>query len=194
MSLASAFIAAPVAKAQSVAPASAPVPAASSSIEGLWLWKETNKKTKRVDVNLVLEAKKCADSDKSCMTIYWISPESTKSFDGFGDPSQTRKKITDHEDMSQVTEEDVLGLCGFSPKLEGRFITDTRWEGKMEVRGRGLKLDTSVQKISDDTLAVHSWKSIPVLGRVFNRNLKWTRIDPNDPLHPPCKKPGNPAP
>lgn len=132
------------------------------------LWKTTT-------FDAVISMKPCA-SQGVCGEVYWMNPQDKTLFDYFGDKS-TR-------DIGQpVTEADVKALCGFSPKLDFKQTAPNRWQGTMDLRGKGMTVNIDATRLNDREMKVDTSKF------VVRQSETWTRVDANDPRYPKCERP-----
>jgi hypothetical protein len=143
-----------------------PVPSSSASDVTFW-------KTQSLDAVIRIEN----GPDGARSELYWMNPKDTKIFDYFGDK-------TGRDAGSAVTESDVKGLCGFSPKLDFKAAGEQRWRGTMELRGMGMEVNVEATRLNDRQMRVDTSKFI------IRQSETWTRIDAGDPRYPACRKPG----
>jgi len=147
------------------APEAQSTPVTAPNEETLW-------KTQKFDAVIALRP---CDSSGVCGEIRWLNPDDTGLTDYFGDPARRGEGVDSRAE--------VEALCGFSPKMQVKDAGPGRWQGQMELRGMGMNVNIDAQKINDQQLKVVFSKGI------FSRTENWTRVQPNDPRYPACKKP-----
>lgn len=144
----------------------APVPPtpAIGAVETLW-------KTNVVDA--VIRLRTCPESGL-CGTLHWVNPEDRRAFDYFGD--QDIKKTF------RPTREDILGLCDYKPRMQFNQVAPNKWEGRLEMRGRGVTVNMEATLENENQLKVVASKAI------FSERDTWTRVAENDPRYPRCTR------
>ncbi|MFN7113927.1 MAG: hypothetical protein ACK4PK_06160 [Alphaproteobacteria bacterium] len=152
--------------AQATATAS-PAPAGEATpalgpVDTLW-------KTNVVDA--VLRLRTCPETG-ICGSLHWVNPEDRRAFDYFGD--QDSKKTF------RPTRQDIMGLCDYAPRMQFNQVAPNRWEGKLDMRGRGVTVNMTATLVGDNQIQVVASKAI------FSERDTWTRVAHDDPRYPRC--------
>jgi hypothetical protein len=137
-------------------------PPALGPVDTLW-------KTNVVDA--VLRLRTCPETG-ICGSLHWVNPDDRRAFDYFGD--QDSKKTF------RPTRQDILGLCGYSPRMDFRRVAEDRWEGTLHMRGRGVTVNMQATLVNENEMKVVASKAI------FTERDTWTRIAAADPRYPRC--------
>lgn len=140
-----------------------PTPAI-GAVETLW-------KTNVVDA--VIRLRTCPETGL-CGTLHWVNPEDRRAFDYFGD-QDTKKTF-------RPTREDILGLCDYKPRMQFNQVAPNKWEGRLEMRGRGVTVNMEATLENENQLKVVASKAI------FSERDTWTRVAENDPRYPRCTR------
>lgn len=145
-------------------PEAPPQPAGSAlgGTESFW-------KTNVVDA--VLRLRTCPETG-ICGSLHWVNPDDRRAFDYFGDQES---KTT-----FRPTRQDILGLCGYSPRMHFRRVAENRWEGTLHMRGRGVTVNMQATLVNENEMKVVATKAI------FTERDTWTRVAENDPRYPRC--------
>lgn len=149
--------------------AAAPAGALANGIEEApTLWKT-------VTFDAVISLKPCPPAQGGvCGEVYWLNPKDKTLFDYFGDKAAHSGSVTDA---------DVSALCGFSPRLDFKQTAPNRWQGTMDLRGKGMTVNVDATRINDREMKVDTSKF------VIRQSETWTRVDASDPRYPKCEKP-----
>lgn len=131
-------------------------------VETLW-------KTNMVDA--VLRLRTCPETG-ICASMHWVNPDDRRAFDYFGD--QDSKKTF------RPSRQDILGLCGYTPRMQFNQVAPNRWEGTLHLRGKGVTVNMRATLTDDRTLDIVASKAI------FRERDTWTRLEANDPRYPRC--------
>jgi len=148
------------------APDAAPQPPAPALGPAETLWK-----TNLVDA--VIRLRTCPETG-ICGTLHWVNPDDRRAFDYFGD--QESKKTF------RPTRDDILGLCDYKPRMQFNQVAPNKWEGKLEMRGRGVTVNMQATLVGDSQMQIVASKAI------FSERDTWTRVAENDPRYPRCTR------
>jgi hypothetical protein len=122
-------------------------------------------------VDAVIALRTCPETGV-CGTFVWVNPKDRDAYTFFHDRKQRHR--------GPVTEADISALCGFSPRMDFKKVSDNVWEGQMEARGQGFMLNMRATIVDDTHIKVHASKFL------LWKNDIWTRVAADDPRYPHC--------
>lgn len=139
---------------------------------GLW-------KTERFDSVVTLEDCPPGSDQELCSRIWWVNPKDHEIFEWFGSGNKTRYEITDR---------DVLSLCGMKADITANATGLNQWKGKLYAPGQHITLTIEVEMPDPDTAKLVEYVDIPFISAIKERET-WRRVGEDDPRYPRCAPP-----
>lgn len=115
-------------------------------------------------MDVVIQLESCPQTG-ACGQIHWYNPKDREVISNFGNPRNKRES-----------------LCGYSPAMNFNQVSDTEWQGRMNVRGMGVTVDMRVRTPDENTINVRATYGI------FAKKDVWHRVSADDKRYPACRR------